>query len=130
MPTSSASRSSFLPYGWRGPALLAAGTLVALLFAAQQALTAAATGQPYAFEDVVRTVLSWWTWLPFVPLAWHLVRRYPLERPVSARAMAIHVGGALAVFLAMGALYVMLHLALYIVFGAPPRAFGGSIPNF
>lgn len=124
------------PAGDRPPLLrtallaLGVGTLVALVFAAQHALLAAAEGERFALEDLVRTVLSWWTWLPFVPLVWGLARRYPVERPVWGRRLALHAGAALVVLLAMDVLYVFVQQGVDVLFGKPAAPFGDVFRRF
>jgi two-component system LytT family sensor kinase len=77
--------------GRRGVVILAAWTLVALLFAGQAWFAAQVRGAPLAW---VRASVIWlvWAavWAALTPVALRLAARFPLQRPRILRALLVH----------------------------------------
>ena len=74
--------------GRRGVAILAAWTLVAMLFAGQAWFAAQVRGEPLAWARASVIWLVWAAvWAALTPVALRLAARFPLQRPrVPARA--------------------------------------------
>ena len=71
--------------------ILAAWTLVALLFAGQAWLAAQVRGEPLALARAATIWLAWAAgWAALTPVALALAARFPLQRPRLLRALAVH----------------------------------------
>lgn len=76
---------------YRGLAVLAAWTLVAMLLAGQAWFAAHVRGEPLAWARASVIWLSWAaTWAALTPVALRLAARFPLERPRLLLALAVH----------------------------------------
>lgn len=72
-------------------AVLAAWTLVAMLFAGQAWLAAQVRGEPLAWSRASAVWLAWAAaWAALTPIALGLAARFPLQRPRFLAALAIH----------------------------------------
>ncbi|HZH43474.1 MAG TPA: histidine kinase [Lysobacter sp.] len=92
--------------GRRGIAILAAWTLVAMLFAGQAWFAAQVRGEPLAWARASAIWLVWAAvWAALTPLALRLAARFPLQRP--------HLVGALAVHGVASAACALVNLALF-----------------
>ena len=75
----------------RGLAILAAWTLVAMLFAGQAWVAAQVRGEPLAWARASAIWLVWAAvWAALTPLALRLAARFPLQRPRLLGAIAVH----------------------------------------
>lgn len=75
----------------RGLAVVAAWTLVAMLFAGQAWFAAQVRGEPLALTRASAIWLVWAAaWAALTPVALWLAARFPLQRPNVLRAIAIH----------------------------------------
>ena len=75
----------------RGVVVLAAWTLVAMLFAGQAWIAAQMRGEPLAWARASVIWLVWAAvWAALTPIALRLAARFPLQRPKVLRAIAIH----------------------------------------
>ena len=85
----------------RGVVVLAAWTLVAMLFAGQAWIAAQMRGEPLAWARASLIWLVWAAvWAALTPLALRLAARFPLQRPKVLRAIAIHsVASVICAFL-------------------------------
>ena len=71
--------------------ILAAWTLVAMLFAGQAWFAAQVRGEPLAWARASGIWLVWAAvWAALTPIALRLAARFPLQRPKVVRAIAIH----------------------------------------
>ena len=96
------------PFGRRGMAILAAWTLVAMLFAGQAWFAAQVRGEPLAWARASAIWLVWAAvWAALTPVALRLEARFPLQRPRLLGALAVHgiavLGMALIVLAGIGA---------------------------
>lgn len=92
--------------GRRGAAILAAWSLVAMLFAGQAWFAAQVRGEPLAWARASAVWLAWAAvWAVLTPIALRLEARFPLQRP--------HIVGALAVHGAASAICALVNLALF-----------------
>lgn len=93
---------------YRGLAVLAAWTLVAMLLAAQAWFAAHERGEALAWARASIVWLSWAaTWAALTPVALWLAARFPLERPRLLPALAVHAGASPACALASLALFAL-----------------------
>jgi two-component system, LytTR family, sensor kinase len=77
--------------GRRGVAILAAWTVVAMLFAGQAWFAAQVRGEPLAWARASAIWLVWAAvWAALTPIALGLEARFPLHRPRFLRALAVH----------------------------------------
>lgn len=77
--------------GRRGAAILAAWTLVAMLFAGQAWFAAQVRGEPLAWARASAIWLVWAAvWAALTPIALRLEARFPLQRPRILAALAVH----------------------------------------
>ena len=77
--------------GRRGVAILAAWTLVAMLFAGQAWVAAQVRGEPLAWARASAIWLVWAAvWAALTPIALRLEARFPLQRPRFLGALAVH----------------------------------------
>ena len=75
----------------RGVAILAAWTLIAMLFAGQAWFAAQVRGEPLAWARASGIWLVWAAvWAGLTPIALRLVAHFPLQRPNILRAILIH----------------------------------------
>ena len=75
----------------RALVVLAAWTLVAMLFAGQAWLAAQVRGEPLAWTRASAIWLAWGaTWAALTPLAFVLIARFPLQRPRTLQALVVH----------------------------------------
>jgi LytS/YehU family sensor histidine kinase len=75
----------------RGVAVVAAWTLVAMLFAVQAWFAAQVRGEPLAWGRASLIWLVWAAvWAALTPIALRLAERFPLQRPNVLRAISIH----------------------------------------
>ena len=79
------------PVGRRGVTILAAWTLVAMLFAGQAWIAAQVRGEPLEWTRASAIWLVWAAvWAALTPIALRLEARFPLQRPRLLRALAVH----------------------------------------
>lgn len=77
--------------GRRGVAILAAWTLVAMLFAGQAWFAAQVRGEPLAWGRASVVWLVWAAvWAALTPAALRLAARFPFQRPHVLRALMVH----------------------------------------
>lgn len=77
--------------GRRGVVVLAAWTLIALLFAGQAWFAAQVRGEPLALARASTIWLVWaGVWAVLTPIALQLAARYPLQPPGVANALVVH----------------------------------------
>lgn len=94
--------------GRRGLAILAAWTLVAMLFAGQAWVAAQVRGEPLAWARASTIWLVWAAvWAALTPVALRLEARFPLQRPQLLRALGVHGLASLACALANLALFAL-----------------------
>ncbi len=92
----------------RGVAVVAAWTLVAMLFAGQAWVAAQVRGEPLAWARASVIWLVWAAvWAALTPIALRLAARFPLQRPQLLRAIAIHAVASAACALANLALFAL-----------------------
>lgn len=100
------SRKPLVEY--RGLAVVAAWTLVAMLLAAQAWFAADERGEPLAWARASVIWLSWAaTWVALTPIALRLAVRFPLERPRVLLALGVHAVAAPACAAASLALFAV-----------------------
>lgn len=93
---------------YRGLAVVAAWTLVAMLLAAQAWFAAHERGEPLAWARASVIWLSWAaTWVALTPIALRLAVRFPLERPRLLLALGVHALAAPACAAASLALFAV-----------------------
>jgi len=94
--------------GRRGAAILAAWTLVAMLFAGQAWFAGQVRGEPLAWGRASVIYLVWAAlWAALTPIALRLAARFPLQRPRLLRALAIHAAASVACAFATLALFAV-----------------------
>ncbi|HEY0680879.1 MAG TPA: histidine kinase [Steroidobacter sp.] len=77
--------------GRRGIVILAAWTLVAMLFAGQAWVASHVRGEPLAWARASAIWLVWAAvWAALTPIALRLEARFPLQRPCFLAALAVH----------------------------------------
>ena len=92
----------------RAGLIWAAGTLIAVFFAAQTQLANSFSGRGLPWKDTLTLDLAeWYLWAALAPLLVWLSRRFPIERRHLLRSALVHVPGSLA--------FAVLHLYLYAV---------------
>lgn len=84
----------------------------AVLDAAQSVMQARLNGRPPRWEDAVFQGTEWLFLGALTPITYHLGRRFPLVRERWRQALALHLGGALAMCVAWATLGVLLGLVL------------------
>jgi signal transduction histidine kinase len=93
-------------FGRRGVTIVAAWTLVAMLFAGQAWFAAQVRGEPLAWARASAVWLVWAAaWAALTPIALRLEARFPLQRPRFLGALAVHGAASAAC--------AMVNLALF-----------------
>ena len=94
---------------YRGLAVLAAWTLLAMLLAGQAWFAASVRGESLAWGRASLVWLAWAaTWAALTPLALRLAARFPVERPRLLPSLAVHALAAPAFAVASLALFALL----------------------
>lgn len=104
--------------------ILAAWTLIAILFSGQWAAMLAARGEPFGWRIVFFNFSDSYTWALVTPAILWLAGRFPLERKTWRRSLAVHLPASAAITLLQLALVVWVDR---LVGGRPrsPRATAG-----
>lgn len=107
-----------LPSGFFRPRLVvAAWTVVALVFLLQRLFLYVTGHGPLSAEVVVWSFLGWYVWVPNTFLVLWMARRFPIERGRSVRALALHAGAALGVSLIGVTLYLAVRIGWSLLAG-------------
>ncbi|MDQ8051300.1 histidine kinase [Luteibacter sp.] len=94
--------------GRRGGVIVAAWTLVAMLFAGQAWIAAQVRGEPLAWARASAIWLVWAAvWAALTPIALRLESRFPLQRPHLLAALAVHGVASMACALVNLALFAL-----------------------
>lgn len=96
---------------WLG--IWAVWTLLALMSAAQTAVTLSMHGVPFGWWQLIaRSLADWYTCAMFTPLFFWLARRYPIARGTWKKSLAIHFPIAVAAVIIKYAVYLPIDRAL------------------